>query len=236
MQARALIVVLVVLNLGVGLWWALRPEVVTPSPTVAAGVASLELVPMPAGADRPAPAPAATQPATTPDAVAAPTPAAPAPATPVAAERQCVRLGPFASEVLAKQAVERAGDALGNVRLREVGDEDATSYRVVMPAGDKDAAQTLARRIAAAGFKDYYVMGSDGSNASVALGQYRSREGAERRQNELAEKGFAAELLSSGGSGQSRWWIDGVAIASPAVVQQRSGASRERSLDCTSLR
>ncbi|MER2177444.1 MAG: SPOR domain-containing protein, partial [Stenotrophomonas maltophilia] len=99
MLTRALIVVLVILNLGVALWWLLRAEPVSEPPASPVGVAQLEVLPStqappaaltnvaPALQDvTPAPAPAAQPPATTtapPTVVAAtpaPTPAATAPA------------------------------------------------------------------------------------------------------------------------------------------------------------
>jgi len=45
MLTRALIVVLVILNLGVALWWLLRGEPVSAPPASPAGVAQLEVLP-----------------------------------------------------------------------------------------------------------------------------------------------------------------------------------------------
>jgi hypothetical protein len=70
----------------------------------------------------------------------------------------------------------------------------------------------------------------------VALGQYRNREGAERRMAAVQAAGFQPRLVASGDAGQ--WWLEGqlAAGAQPAQAQQRSGAAQSRSLECTRLR
>lgn len=227
MYVRALLVVLIVLNIGVGAWWAFgSTPSVAPVPEPPHGVATLVLAPGAPASGRTAQgvALAPIAPATPP---AKPEPA-PAP--------RCVTLGPYASERLARAAAAKAGDVLTRFKTREVATGEPASYRVMLPVkGDRTAAEEVAKRIAAAGFKDYYVMGSDDGDSAVALGQYRSHDGAERRQNELAAAGFAADLSSVGG-GDSQWWIDAELSGAAGLAQQRAGASREKPLDCASLR
>ncbi|MEA9639823.1 SPOR domain-containing protein, partial [Xanthomonas campestris] len=80
MYVRALIVVLIILNAGVALWWALQPAAVPPAaPSQPAGVARLELLPTPPTAAAPAVATVA------PAAAPVPPPAAPAAQPAVAA-------------------------------------------------------------------------------------------------------------------------------------------------------
>jgi hypothetical protein len=244
MFVRALIVVLAVLNLGVAAWWLSRPAdapTVAPTAQMASGVATLQLAGLPADAKaaQPEPTPTpSTVPPPAPIAAAAPAkPALPAAQTlepHTAPAARCLSLGPFAAQADAQAALTRAGALLEKGALREERDGDASSYRVVMPSvGDRATAQAIVARIAASGLKDYYVL-PQGEDNSIALGQYRSREGAERRQSELKAKGFSAELLASGG--QSRWWIDARTAATGASVLAKSGASRQRSLDCASMR
>lgn len=228
MFMRALIVVLAVLNLGVALWWLSRPAdppPVAPVAHVPAGVATLQLA---------GPADASAAPAGTPVPAAAVAPAAPAPEPGTAPAARCLSLGPFAAQADAQAALERAGSSLEEGSVREERDGDAGGYRVVMPSvGDRAAAQAIVERIAEAGLGDYYVITQDEDN-TIALGQYRSREGAERRQSELKAKGFSAELLASGG--QPRWWIEARTRASGASLLATSGAPRQRSLDCAAMR
>lgn len=119
--------------------------------------------------------------------------------------------------------------------VREDKDAGISTFRVMLPnVGDRAAAQALVKRIAAAGMGDYYVI-AQGEDNTVALGQYQSRERAERRQASLVGAGFPAQLVPSG-NGQSRWWIDVRTSAATSTLQGAAGAARQRSLDCAALR
>ncbi|WP_282263009.1 SPOR domain-containing protein [Stenotrophomonas sp. PS02301] len=279
MLTRALIVVLVILNLGVALWWLLRGEPASAPPASPAGVAQLEVlpstqapttsvappdatpalqdvtpasapvaqppvpvsVPATAVADTPAPRPAASVPAPAPVADA-PAPAvapAPVPATATPAPAQCVSLGPFADRAAAQAAQSRAAGALGGAKLREVADAGATRYRVLLPpAASREAAQAMVKRIVAAGVSDYYIIAQGEDTNAIALGQYRNREGADRRLAALSAAGFKATMVASGGDGSAQWWLDATLAegTDPAVALQRSGAAQHRSLECARLR
>ncbi|ROP73907.1 sporulation related protein [Stenotrophomonas rhizophila] len=279
MLTRALIVVLVILNLGVALWWLLRGEPASAPPAPPVGVAQLEVLPStqappatatpvtaapalqdvtPASAsapvtqppvttaapatavaDTPAPTPAASVPAPAPVA-AAPTPAAvPAPVTATPTPAQCVSLGPFADRATAQTAQSRAGNALRGAKLREVADAGATRYRVLLPpAASREDAQATVKRIVAAGVSDYYIIAQGEDTNAIALGQYRNREGADRRLAALSAAGFKATMVASGGDGSAQWWLDATLAegTDPAVARQRSGAAQHRSLECARLR
>jgi len=289
MLTRALIVVLVILNLGVALWWLLRGEPASAPPASPVGVAQLEVLPStqappatatpvtaapalqdvtPASAsapvtqppvttaapatavaDTPTPTPAASVPAPTPVA-AAPTPAAapapapvtapaPAPVTATPTPAQCVSLGPFADRATAQTAQSRAGNALRGAKLREVADAGATRYRVLLPpAASREEAQATVKRIVAAGVSDYYIIAQGEDTNAIALGQYRNREGADRRLAALSAAGFKATMVASGGDGSAQWWLDATLAdgTDPAVARQRSGAAQHRSLECARLR
>ncbi|OBR75073.1 sporulation protein [Xanthomonas arboricola] len=302
MYVRALIVVLIVLNAGVALWWALQPApAAVAAPPQPAGVARLEVLPSTAAAaaqgeaseagmgpaaagtapsDAPAPAPASTPtptptPASTetstaptaassstaaatakvvatsqtsaqvpPPSKVAPTPnevvaaaikPSPAVPTPAAAPERCASLGPYAARADADAALARLRGQAARTRVREDKDAGVSTFRVMLPnVGDRAAAQALVKRIAAAGMGDYYVI-AQGEDNSIALGQYQSRERAERRQASLVGAGFPAQLLPSG-TGQSRWWIDVRSTAAIGTLQGTAGAARQRSLDCAALR
>ncbi len=182
--------------------------------------------------------PAATQAAPV---AAAPAPAAPAPApaAPTPAPAQCLSLGPFTSRDTAIAAQGKAGDLLQRSRLREVPNAGASTYRVMMPpSASREEAQALVKQIAAAGISDYYILGQGEDANAIALGQYRNREGAERRMAALSAAGFNARLVASGGDGSAQWWVDATLAdaASPNAARQRSGAAQQRSLECARLR
>lgn len=281
MLTRALIVVLVILNLGVALWWLLRGEPVSEPPASPVGVAQLEVLPptqappaaatptnnapalqdvtpasapaataaavgqppvtpdLPPTAVAATPAPAATAPAVAPGPAAAPAVAPPAPVAPPAAPAQCVSLGPFADRATAQAAQSRAGSALRTARLREVADAGATRYRVLLPpAASREEAQATVKRIVAAGVSDYYIISQGEETHAIALGQYRNREGAERRLAALSAAGFKAKMVASGGDGSAQWWLDATLAAGTeaAAARQRSGAAQQRSLECARVR
>lgn len=199
--------------------------------------------PAAAPAQAPTQAPTAESPAATavaPAPVAAPpAPVAQAPAPVPAAPAQCVSLGPFTDRAAAQAAQAKAGGTLRGARLREVADAGATRYRVVLPAAaSREDAQATVKRIVAAGLSDYYIIANGEETNAIALGQYRNREGAERRMAALSAAGFNARLIASGGDGSAQWWLDAT-LAPPAdasVARQRSGAAQQRSLDCARVR
>ena len=167
----------------------------------------------------------------------APEPVAEKPAAPAVPPR-CLALGPFADRAAASAAQSRAGNLLGQVRLREQPAASGSArYRVLLPAAaSRDDAQATVKRIVAAGLSDYYIISQGDETNAIALGQYRNREGAERRMAAVQAAGFQPRLVASGDAGQ--WWLEGqLATGSePAQAQQRSGAAQQRSLECTRLR
>ncbi len=182
------------------------------------------------------PVAAAAKPVTPP----APAPAPEKPVTPpVAAEPpRCIALGPFADRAAASSAQGKAGNVISQVRLREQPAASGSArFRVMLPAAaSREEAQATVKRIVAAGLSDYYIISQGEDINAVALGQYRNREGAERRMAAVQAAGFQPRLVASGDAGQ--WWLEGQLAAGtqPAQAQQRSGAAQSRSLECTRLR
>lgn len=218
---RALIVLLVILNVGVAAWWLGRNEPVTPSaPATPIGVATLELVTPPA-----ATAPAAA-------------PAAPV-NTELPANAACFRAGPFVDRGAAERSAIPLGARALRARARELPAAGASGYRVLLPpSSNREQAQALAQRVGAAGFSDYLVV-NDGDEAnSVALGRYRSRDAALRRQDELIAAGFDAQVRASGRGVTSQFWLELAAPAQTQAAELRGlvGSAELAALDCAGLR
>ena len=203
------------------------PATAAPAPSTTPALSTA-----PAPSNMPAPSTAAVAPA-----VGRPTETPPAPAPP--APLQCISLGPFADRDSAMAAQGNAGTLLQRSRLREVAKPGASStYRVMLPAAaSREEAQATVKRIAAAGISDYYIMAQGEDTNAIALGQYRNREGAERRMAALAAAGFSARLVG-GAAGTAQWWVDAALAgqATPSAARQRSGAAQQRSLECAGLR
>ena len=218
MLIRALIVLLVVLNLGVAAWWLTGSAPSPPPPTLPAGVARLQLV------DE-------TMPTATPGSPAAT--AAPAALT------TCVSLGPYTSQAAATQAQASTSGQLVRPRLREAPGISASGYQVVMPpAASLEDAQAMATRIGAAGFDDFLVVRQGDQANGIALGRYRSREAAERRLTQLQSAGFGAQLQPVGRAGPSLWWLDAGVVdgVDPAMLARAMSSGTPQPLECTALR
>ena len=110
MLIRALIVLLVVLNLGAAAWWLTRPAPTPPAePVLPAGVARLQLVNEAPSMPTQAPVPQARD------------------AVPPAALAACFSLGPYTRESSALQAQAALAGRILHARLREVPGADAAS-------------------------------------------------------------------------------------------------------------
>lgn len=231
MLIRAVMVLLVVLNLGTAAWWLSRPPAPAPVPPAQrAGVPRLKLRSEVA-------TPMTTAPAA--PVVAEVAPPAPPVATEPAKSPVCFSLGPFVDRAAADAAIAKLAAQVTRAVLREVPGRAATGYSVSMaPAADRAAAQAAAQRIGAAGFDDFLVVNTGEQANSIALGRYGSRESAERRQSALKAAGFDARVEAIGAEGAAQWWLDASAPAGTAASQLRGtvGAPQSRSLDCARLR
>jgi hypothetical protein len=244
MLIRALIVLLVVLNLGVAGWWISRPAPQPPAPPAQPqGVALLRL----ADEAPPAAKPAAAAPVetTTPAPASAAKPgdaasARPAETAAVADARpRCFSLGPFADAGAAQAAIAKLQDAALRSHAREAKGIASGSFSVYLPPQpNRAAAQALARRIGEAGFGDILVVGEGDMANGIALGLYHNQEGAQRRLAALQAAGFPAQMRASGEESPSQWWADVAAKPGFDAAQARAkaGAEQAQALDCAALR
>ncbi len=219
MLIRALIVLLIVLNLGVAAWWLARPA--SPVRELAVqprGVPRLELL-----SETPS-APVARPETASNDADSGPL--------------RCFSLGPFVSESAATGAANRLRDAVDLSRTRTLPASGASAYNVFLPpAADRAQAQASAGRIAAAGFDDFLVVNTGELANAVALGRYGSLEVAQRRQAALQSAGFPAQVDAVGSSTPAQWWLDARAQENFTrdQAQALAGAAGSKALDCALL-
>ena len=220
MLPRALIVLLLVLNVGVATWWATRQP--PPSPVLAPppGVARLQL--LAEAPRRAAPTPATTPPVATAKAIA---------------PAQCFSLGPF-SDAAAATARARLQPMVTRVVARGQPASSARGWRVQMPPlASPEAAQAMAQRIAAAGFGDFLVV-HDGAEANaIALGRYGGEDSARRRAAALVAAGFDARAEPLGDA-PGETWLDVVAATgfNATAAQAAVAAPQRRPLDCARLK
>ena len=155
MLIRALVVLLLVLNLGVALWWAMRPSALpNVQPTApAAGVERLQL--------------ASEATAGKPEAPRAPDPTA-------AAVSQCVSLGPYADAALAEQARRALQPLAVRVALRREYTGTPRNWKVFLPP-----ASTIQQ--AEAAVADHEVVLEPGPGHALGRRRRRSRVRPGRR-------------------------------------------------------
>jgi len=216
MLTRALIVLLLVLNLGVAAWWAFQPVASPPAVSeIDPAVARLQLVQE-----------VRTQPHRLVD--NQPTMAVPATAAPA-----CFEIGPFNDDATLAQARSTLQMQVARLSIRREPVR-GRGWRVWLPPmTDRAAAQAMAERIVSAGFKDYYIVLNGDEANSIALGRYGNAEAAQRRQADLQAAGFPAQAEALGGGAR---WIQVAAAASFDVARlQPAIAAQQRPLDCATL-
>lgn len=240
MFARALVVLLLMLNLGIAAWWALRPAPASPAayrpPESAVRLQLLHEVPAsarPQAVAKPA-APAALQPASVANGQPTTTPTAPAAP---AEQARCFSFGPFADAAALDTARTRLS-SLGATRAnaREVTTA-ARGWRVFLPAqADRAAAEAMADRIRAAGFDDYLIVPAGDEANSIALGRYGSERGARQREAALRTAGFEARAQPIGDAATQRWLDIAAAPAFDATAARRAtGAAQANTIECAAL-
>lgn len=214
MVLRALIVLLVVLNLGVVAWWGTRAP--PPEPPVAAtpvGVPRLQLL-------REAPRAATSAPV--------PRPTAPA---------ECFSFGPYPTPAALRRAHARVLAQVLSARVRDVTTGRVSGWRVFMPPFPSRAeAQAQVERMRAAGIDDLLVMPEGDDANGIALGRYGSEDAARRRVSALQVAGFAARIAPLGDA-VTQGWIDvaaGAAFDSARVAQDIAAAQVQR-IECALL-
>jgi len=214
MLIRALIVLLLVLNLGVAAWWLTRapspPEPATPPSTVP----QLQLV------DAGDPAPLDTGASVTQP-------------TPSTAPELCASFGPFASTDAAADARQRVLALSARVRVRETAAGPYRGWKVWLPPyPSADAVEAVAARVAAAGFKDRFVVREGRDANSLALGRFASEAPARQHAATLVAAGFPARAEPIG-SGRVEHWLDVAAHPDDAAQLRRlADAPEARELDC----
>jgi hypothetical protein len=210
MFPRALLVLLVILNLGVAAWWLARPAASEPTlPAAHEGVPRLQLV---GEAGQAAPAPAAAAPAV------------------------CLRLGPYADTAELQRARLHLQSLAIDASVVRESREPVARWRVMLPpaAGEEDA-EALAGRIAAAGFDDLHVVEQGPEAGSIALGLFTRDVAARMHRDALRAAGFDARLYPDGGDAQ--WLLVSLDAAQAQDLDERHlraelGALRAETVPC----
>ena len=240
MLVRALIVLLLILNLGVALWWTTRgdDEAAVPDVVLPQGSERLRLlqetVKAPAAAEpakvaEPAPDASTTQAGDAREADAATPPPSP-PAT-----AACFTFGPFTNVAARDRARALLQPATTRLAPRE-SRAAPRGWRVILPAlADREAANAMATRLNAAGFRDHYILPAVAAGTmDIALGRFGSETAAQRHLAALRAAGFEARAEPVGEAGDVRHWLDVEAGEGfdAVALRRATGAARAESIDC----
>jgi hypothetical protein len=222
MLLRLLFVLLIALNIAVAAWLLLgdsgahvsdatdngvpRLQLLAELPARAASSAAAEIpkltpvaTPPPATSSRPAPV-------STPPAAVTAVPAKPAPSTRRA--YRCYALGPFPTPADLRGARTALSAKVSRFRSRTEQVSQSHGWRVYLPAlATREAALAQAKRLAAKGVADYFVVTSGDQQNTIALGLFRDPANARKRRDEVAVQGFPARMSERTETGEV-YWLD----------------------------
>ena len=189
---RALIVLLVCMNLGVGAWWAFHREPPPPDlPATERGIASLELL---SEAERRGQLEGVAELNVAPE--------------PLSDFPLCQSLGPFTTPADLRRAMDRLTPLVGRIQFREVPTAALRGYRVYLPAaGNRAQALDTARALSLKGVTDYYVVTAGDQQNTISLGIFRDLANAQARRDELARIGYNA-IVEARTEQVAQWWVD----------------------------
>ena len=196
MLSRALIALLLTMNLGVALWLWLRPVPEPAAPQARADEETPSLVLL-------------SEEEYEPDAVEAiAEPDSPPEPTPGLDRLACIEIGPFLTQADLRRAMNAFTPSAERLQFRETRALASRGYWVYLPAqGTRDAALAAARELSGKGLRDYYVVTAGERENTISLGLFRELTNAQQRHAQLRAMGFDAQLQPRSDE-IPHYWID----------------------------
>lgn len=251
MISRALVAILLMMNLGVAGWWSLHapasalagseraaPDVprllllseraaerVSPSAATQAQppiVVDAETSAQTLAVVEPqAPGPVAQAPVDTASAVPDDADAGSVAVVPQASI-ECFSIGPFQSLADLRRVSAALEPALQSQQMREANGIEARGYRVYLPAfPSRQQALESARALEERGLRDYYIVTAGAGENTVSLGLFRELSNAETRRDEVRGYGYEA-VLEPRNEQVTRYWLD-IAARTDSGWRERAG-------------
>jgi hypothetical protein len=125
---------------------------------------------------------------------------------------QCLSVGAFDTPADLRKAMNVLTPLAGRIQYREIQIDALEGYRVFLPAAaSREEALQYARKLAALGIRDYYVVTAGDDENTVSLGIFKDLENAQSRKAAVVKLGFNP-MLAARSDKVSQWWID-VAVA-----------------------
>jgi hypothetical protein len=218
MLARAVLLSLLLMNLGVAAWWWLRPEpVIERAPATDQGVASLRLL-SEVDAERLV--------ADAPELAGPPEPRGGDPS------QACLRIGPFLTQADLRRAMNALTPAVERIQFSESRVLTNRGFWVFLPAeGTREAALATARELSGKGLRDYYVVTAGDRENTISLGLYRDLANAEARRNEVLALGFTPQLTERQEETPNYW----VELAGSQTLDWRAQLGGYAGVDAASI-
>lgn len=181
MLARALLLILLLMNLGVAAWWWLRtPAPAAREPATEPAIAALRLL---------SEVETAASGSDVPELAGPPDPVGGTP------DQECLQIGPFLTQADLRRAINALTPVVDRIQFRESRALANRGLWVFLPAQEtREQALATARELSAKGLRDYYVVTAGDRENTISLGLFRDRPNAEARRNEVQALGFAPEL------------------------------------------
>lgn len=201
MFLRLVFLLLLALNLGAAAW-LLFGRAPTPSfpPAADPGVPELRLwsdVAKAAPARYPLPSPPSP-------AASAAVAASASPAT----DDACTTLGPFTTAADMRAAMQALSPRVARIQYRQEQVNRSQGYWVYLPAAaSREAALDDARRLAAKGIHDYYVVTAGDTQNTISLGLFNDQANADRRLATVTKEGFPARVEQRVDTAPT-YWLD----------------------------
>ena len=148
----------------------------------------------------------------------------------------CHTIGPFSRESIARRWFDGLQEVSQNLTLRNETQSVEGDFIVLASVEPTpEALEMLLDRLDRAGITDRYHFRSGVRKGSVSLGLYSNHGTAVKRQQELAEKGFASEVTPRSVTNKQYWWLDLSLPAGadlPKWVSQLPARSSVKSVIC----
>jgi hypothetical protein len=192
---RSIFVFLICLHLGTAAWWVFhRDSNIVKRPSNEKGVAGLRLLSEVERDDLRGPQELNAAPQDIQD-------------TPL-----CLSIGAFDTPSDLRKAMNVLTPLAGRIQFREIQADALEGYRVFLPAAaSREEALQFARKLAALGIRDYYVVTAGAQENTVSLGIFKDLPAAENRKAAVTLLGFNP-MLEARSDKVSQWWVD-VAVA-----------------------
>lgn len=181
MFARALFVLLLLMNLGVAAWWMLRTPPPAPAlPASEPDVPALRLLSELERADPDTPVPELAEPRSTEADLAS---------------LRCLQIGPFLTQADLRRAINALTPNAERIQFRETRVLANRGFWVFLPAqASREAALAAARELSSKGLRDYYVVTAGERENTISLGLFRDIANAEQRRDQVRAAGLEPEL------------------------------------------